>query len=275
MMSKIHEAIRNVQAQVTSLEQTTATIEHRGGGQHSYTYLAEPTLMEFLRPLLTEAGIATYVSCEDRGKDGNLSKARAIFRFVHIEDDSEVFVTFDGQATAADDKGQAMANTSAVRQGLHKQFMVPNWRDDPEQRQAPEHQSQEIEQAKQQVTKLAEGKGLTVYAQQQIAKAGAAVTIDYLRDLYKAISQAEPAAEGVAPAPPAASPENGSQGVLDPRLADLLRKLSEAKPGEQWITRLQTASQTAFNKPPNEISSEQADRLVEKLEQTLLAETSA
>lgn len=278
-MGKIHEAIKTVQGQVTALEQTEARIEHRGGGHHSYTYLSEPTLMDALRPLLSAAGVAVYVDLEDRGKDGNLYRSRATMTMAHYEDDSQVVVYADGQASASDDKGLAMAHTSALRQLLHKTFLVPNYRqgDDPEQRPAPPVQDADQEAlmaAIEQVRGLAEAKGLGGYAEQQIQKAEQAggLNIAYTRELYKAIraaEAAEPTPEAPAPAPAPAGPENGSQAV-DPRLLAILGELQTAKADGDWATRMASASQNGFGKPPEALTADEASKLLERMQATLL-----
>src|SRR5690349_9548825 len=219
---KIHQAINTVQSKIGPLEMTTATIQHRGGNSsHSYTYLSEPTLMDAIRPLLVEAQVAVYVSCEDRGKDGNMSRSRATLEFVHLEDGSRHVVICDGQATASDDKGLAMAHTSAVRQALHKTFMVPNYRqgDDPEQREAPAYQSRqepapeepEFDQARavQQLRDMAQAKGLEKYLDDQLAKANGDPSRDYCKALWKQIHEA-PSPD---PAPSTPEPEKPSETV--------------------------------------------------------------
>lgn len=298
-MGKIHEAIKNVQGKVTALEMTTANIPHRGGGSHSYTYLSEPTLMDALRPLLSEEGVALYVSCEDRGKDGNMSRSRATFRLAAAEDDSEVVVTFDGQATAADDKGLAMAHTSAVRQGLHKLFLVPNYRqgDDPEQHQAPAYErgpTQDEERDAKRLENLkatAADKGYAGWLATELTNHLGATGLmvpdaAWLQGVETTLTgqvpaEGSPAAlrngQAPTPAPAAAAPQAAAQTppAADPGahlapLYDILGRLQTAKPDGGWVERMAAASQSAFSKPLEQLTAEEAAKLQEKMEATLI-----
>lgn len=298
-MGKIHEAIKSVQAQITALEMTTATIPHKGGGSHSYTYLSEPTLMDALRPLLSGAGVATYISTEDRGKDGNMSRSRATLRFVHSEDDSEVVVTSDGQATASDDKGLAMAHTSAVRQALHKTFMVPNYRsgDDPEQRQPTEYQRGPTKDEERDAKRLenlkatAADKGYAGWLSAELTNHLGATGLmvpdaAWLQGAETTLAANQPAegspaaarnGQAPTPAPTPAAPQTAPQtppsGDPPAHLAplyEILGKLQTAKPDGGWVERMSAASQSAFSKPLEQLTATEAAKLQEKMEATLI-----
>lgn len=121
----IHAKIAAVQEQVSAIPRDTAKIEG-DRANYRYSFIPEDGLMEFLRPKLVEAGVATYVSSRILSTDGKIVQVEASALFVDTGDGSAVQVEAAAQAGDKGDKAVAKAITSATRYLLWKTFLVPN-----------------------------------------------------------------------------------------------------------------------------------------------------
>lgn len=107
---------------------------------HRYSYAQEADLMDHIRPILAEYGIALFVSNmepkievikDGRGKDAYLATVGMKFTLAHGESGQSMESVFYGQGMANDDKALYKAYTGAQKYFLMKTFMISTG-DDPE-----------------------------------------------------------------------------------------------------------------------------------------------
>jgi ERF superfamily len=125
------------QAEVDHLAKRTVTVNiaakgDRAAGSYSYGYIEESTLMEKIRPLLAEHGVAVYYSDEIISITGNLAQVRVFLTLVDGDTGEEFQMHADGVGTDSGDKHVSKAKTTAMRYLLWKWFLVPSGDVDPE-----------------------------------------------------------------------------------------------------------------------------------------------
>lgn len=113
-------------AEVSALPKRTVSVSMRSGGSYTYDYIEESTLMEKIRPLLAEEGVAVFYSDEIKAISGNLATVRITLTLID-GDSGERFEMFaEGVGTDMGDKHVNKAKTAAVRYLLWKWFLVPS-----------------------------------------------------------------------------------------------------------------------------------------------------
>lgn len=121
-----------LKAEVGKLPQRHVEVKKDGNVQYTYDYIEESTLMEHIRPLLAEHGVACFYSDEILNLNGNVATVRTSLTLVDGDTGEERTMRTDGMAADRGDKMVNKAKTSAMRYLLWKWFLVPSSMDDPE-----------------------------------------------------------------------------------------------------------------------------------------------
>lgn len=124
-------------ADVDALPKRTVTVNiqakgDRPAGSYSYAYIEESTLMEKIRPLLAEHGVAVFYSDEILNIAGNLAQVRVHLTLIDGDTGEQFAMYADGVGTDYGDKHVSKAKTTAMRYLLWKWFLVPSGDVDPE-----------------------------------------------------------------------------------------------------------------------------------------------
>lgn len=130
LATKIAKVQKN--AEISALPKRNVQVQTQGGGSYSYDYIEEGTLMEKIRPLLAEEGVAVFYCDEIKSISGNLATVRVSLTLVDGESGETVAMFAEGVGTDKGDKHVNKAKTSALRYLLWKWFLVPSGDVDPE-----------------------------------------------------------------------------------------------------------------------------------------------
>lgn len=126
---QVHKALAEVHAEIVEAAPTErASVTMRAGGQYSYDYIGEGTLMNLVRPKLADRGVSVVVNGEitHATPDGKLVQVLVSITFTSMVDGSSVTASMPGMAADQGDKALAKALTSATRYCLWKTFLVPS-----------------------------------------------------------------------------------------------------------------------------------------------------
>lgn len=130
-----------VYAKLNTVMGKVGRIAKRGRNDyHGYDYVTEADIVDEIRPLMADAGLAFIpsqggerqeVTVQTKSGETTVVKILHTFRFVDTEDGSEVEVAVWGEGQDSMDKGSYKAFTGAEKYALLKTFMVATG-DDPE-----------------------------------------------------------------------------------------------------------------------------------------------
>lgn len=101
---------------------------------HKYHYVTEADLMDKIRPLLAETGLAFYSSVLEQQKDKELTKVKMEFVLADADTGECIKSIYWGEAHDKGDKGLYKAYTGATKYFLMKTFLIATG-DDPERSQ--------------------------------------------------------------------------------------------------------------------------------------------
>jgi hypothetical protein len=296
----VYEAIAEVQALVQPQGTERATVAMKTGGSYSYSYIGEGTLMDLVRPLLAERGIATIVNGQitHASPDGKFTQVLVEITFASGKDGSAHVASMPGQAADMGDKALAKALTSATRYCLWKTFLVPSR--DPDADEAGTSTSYEpapppaapsadenlklaalSKELEQTVRHLAARKGRSPEVAELLEKNRGAMGVhpDYLQKLITRLdanpdhpfaegseTPSQPAAGSLLSTPPATQPVAGG-GVSDAQkdqLAALLVELAEIAPEHDWPLVVETKIGEQFGKRlVAELTESEAQQMIE------------
>ncbi|MFO7818617.1 MAG: ERF family protein [Halanaerobacter sp.] len=98
---------------------------------HNYDYVREADLVEKIRDLLTEVGVAFLTDVVEQRQEEDLSKVKMKFTLVDIESGEFIESHYWGEGQDKGDKGLYKSYTGATKYFLLKTFLIPT-NDDPE-----------------------------------------------------------------------------------------------------------------------------------------------
>ena len=98
---------------------------------HKYRYVTESDLMDAIRPLLAEAGLAFYSSVLEQQRDKEFTKVKMEFVLADADTGECIKSIYWGEAQDKGDKGLYKAYTGATKYFLMKTFLIATG-DDPE-----------------------------------------------------------------------------------------------------------------------------------------------
>jgi hypothetical protein len=300
----VHKMLAEVHAEIVSAAPTErATVTMKSGGNYSYEYIGEGTLMNLVRPKLAERGVSVVVNGEitHASPDGKLVQVVVRVTFTSSEDGSTATASMPGMAADMGDKALAKALTSATRYCLWKTFLVPS--EDPAANEAGTSTSyepappppaedtakmaalsQELEQT---VKHLAARKGRTPDVALLLEQNRGALGVhpDFLQKLIDRLDQQpdqpfagseaapKPSQGSLLATPPAPQPVAGG-GVSDAQkdeLAQLVVQLSDLDRERDWHMIILTKVGEMFGKKAvNDLTSVEAQQLIELAEATKL-----
>lgn len=124
-MANIYQKIAKVMSQVKKVPKNGYNAFHK------YHYATETDLLEAIRDILTDAGLAFYSSVEEQQREGEFTKVKMKFAIVDTETGEKLESTYWGEGQDKGDKGLYKAYTGATKYFLMKTFLIPTG-DDPE-----------------------------------------------------------------------------------------------------------------------------------------------